>query len=85
MNPKLLANHAQPNENISAGSTVPTPNTDNCEALLDSTEAAKLLRIHPRTLQRMARKGEIPAMQIGKLWRFSPSALLVWEQEKLAG
>ena len=56
-----------------------------CEALLDSTEAAQLLRIHPKTLQRMARKGEIPAMQIGKLWRFSPSALLLWQQEKLAG
>jgi len=33
----------------------------------------------------MARKGEIPAMQIGKLWRFSSSALLLWQQQKLAG
>jgi excisionase family DNA binding protein len=52
---------------------------------LNSTEAAQLLRIHPKTLQRMARKGQIPAMQIGKLWRFSGSALLLWQQEKLAG
>lgn len=56
-----------------------------CEALLDSHEAAQLLRIHPKTLQRMARKGEIPAIQIGKLWRFSSSALLLWQQQKLAG
>ena len=55
------------------------------EPLLDSKEAAALLKIHAKTLQRMARKGEIPAMQIGKLWRFSASALLSWEQEKLAG
>jgi excisionase family DNA binding protein len=56
-----------------------------CEPLLDSNEAARLLRIHPKTLQRMARKGEIPALQIGKLWRFSSSALLLWQQQKLAG
>jgi excisionase family DNA binding protein len=56
-----------------------------CEPLLDSNEAAQLLRIHPKTLQRMARKGEIPALQVGKLWRFSAAALLLWEQQKLAG
>jgi excisionase family DNA binding protein len=56
-----------------------------CEPLLDSNEAAELLRIHPKTLQRMARKGEIPAIQIGKLWRFSTSSLLLWQQQKLAG
>jgi excisionase family DNA binding protein len=55
------------------------------EPLLDSTEAAQLLRIHPKTLQRMARKGEIPALQIGKLWRFSAAALLSWQQQKIAG
>jgi excisionase family DNA binding protein len=56
-----------------------------CEPLLDSNEAAQLLRIHPKTLQRMARKGEVPAIQIGKLWRFSTASLLLWQQQKLAG
>jgi len=56
-----------------------------CEPLLDSNEAAQILRIHPKTLQRMARKGDVPAIQIGKLWRFSTSALLLWQQRKLAG
>jgi excisionase family DNA binding protein len=55
------------------------------ERLLNTEEAAMLLRIHPKTLQRMARKGEIPAMQVGKLWRFSASALLLWQEQKLAG
>lgn len=55
------------------------------EPLLDSREAAALLKIHPKTLQRMARKGQIPAMQIGKLWRFSATALQLWESQKLAG
>jgi excisionase family DNA binding protein len=48
------------------------------EPLLDSTEAASLLRIHPKTLQRMARNGEIAGVQIGRLWRFRASVLNSW-------
>ncbi len=40
------------------------------ERFLDSREAAALLQIHPKTLQRLARKGGIRGMRIGKLWRF---------------
>jgi excisionase family DNA binding protein len=56
---------------------------DAFEPLLDSTEAAALLKIHPKTLQKMARNGEINAIQIGKLWRFRASALNDW-LEKIA-
>jgi len=56
---------------------------DGFEPLLDSTEAAALLKIHPKTLQKMARNGEINAIQIGKLWRFRASALNDW-LEKIA-
>jgi hypothetical protein len=38
------------------------------EPLLDSTQAARLLRIHPKTLQKMARRGEIH----GKQWDGRP-------------
>lgn len=55
------------------------------ERLLDSDEAARLLRIHPKTLQRMARNGEIRGVQIGKLWRFRASQLNEWMESKLAG
>ena len=48
------------------------------EPLLDSEEAAALLKIHPKTLQRMARRGGIAGIQIGKLWRFRASALNKW-------
>jgi len=48
------------------------------EPLLDSTEAASLLRIHPKTLQRTARDGEIAGVQIGRLWRFRASVLNSW-------
>ena len=48
------------------------------EPLLDSEEAAALLKIHPKTLQKLARNGEISAIHIGKLWRFRVSALNEW-------
>jgi excisionase family DNA binding protein len=48
------------------------------EQFLDSRDAAALLQIHPKTLQRLARKGEILGMRIGKLWRFRASDLDAW-------
>lgn len=47
---------------------VVTANVPHFEPLLDSDEAAVLLKIYPKTLQRMARNGEITGVQIGKLW-----------------
>jgi len=55
------------------------------EPLLDSDEAAELLRIHPKTLQRMARNCQIHGIQVGKLWRFRASDLEIWLRTKKAG
>jgi excisionase family DNA binding protein len=44
----------------------------------NSCEAAEYLKIHPRTLTRMARRGEIPSIQIGRLWGFRQSDLDEW-------
>ena len=52
--------------------------TSEFEPLLDSEEAARLLRIHPKTLQKMARRGEIHGTHVGKLWRFRASDLNDW-------
>jgi excisionase family DNA binding protein len=41
-------------------------------------EAARFLKIHERTLIRLAAKGEIPAFRIGKHWRFIPSEVQAW-------
>lgn len=54
------------------------------EPLLDTDEAARLLRMHPRTLRTKARRGSIPAVQVGKRWRFRASTLDRW-LAKLAG
>ena len=59
-------------------------NTTDFEPLLDSIEAAALLRIHPKTLQKMARRGDIQGRHVGKCWRFRASDLneWFWRQER---
>lgn len=54
------------------------------EQLLDSDEAAGVLKIHPKTLQKMARNGEITGVQVGRLWRFRASVLNAWLEHKMA-
>jgi excisionase family DNA binding protein len=54
------------------------------EPLLDSHQAAAILKVHPRTLQRLVHRGEIAAVHVGKLWRFKPSALTAWIDRDLA-
>jgi excisionase family DNA binding protein len=61
----------------------PTSDTGAFEPLLDADEAAKLLKIHPQTLLRSARRGKIPAIRVGRLWRFRASILNQW-LEKIA-
>ncbi len=51
------------------------PSSFEFEPLLDGEEAAALLKIHPKTLQKLARQGKVTAIQVGKLWRFRASAL----------
>jgi excisionase family DNA binding protein len=48
------------------------------EPLLDAEEAAGQLRVHPKTLMRMARNRVVPAIRIGKYWRFRASTLDAW-------
>ena len=55
----------------------PQPAVD-FEPLLDTIDAAALLQIHPKTLQKLARAGIVIGIRIGKLWRFRASALNEW-------
>ena len=48
------------------------------EPLLNSEQAAELLKIHHKTLQKLARRGEIRGTHVGKLWRFRASDLNAW-------
>ena len=48
------------------------------DPLCDSYQAAAFLGVHPKTLQKMARDGRVPAHRIGTLWRFRISELDEW-------
>ena len=48
------------------------------EPLIDAHQAAEILKLHPVTVREMAGRHEIPAMKIGKVWRFRASALDRW-------
>lgn len=51
---------------------------DIFEPLLDSQQAAELMHVHPETVKRRARRGEIPGLKFGKVWRFRASGLEVY-------
>jgi len=43
--------------------------------LLTPAQAAERLRLHPKTVVRMARDGRLPAVKIGTGWRFDANRL----------
>jgi excisionase family DNA binding protein len=43
---------------------------------LGLSEAAELLKVHPKTLQRLARDGAVPACKVGRAWVFVEQLLL---------
>jgi len=53
------------------------------EVLLTSKETSQILRIHPKVVERMAQRGEIPALNVGKFWRYRATALDAWINSKL--
>ncbi len=38
--------------------------------VLDAKEVAKMLKVHQRTIIRLAERGELKAFRVGDLWRF---------------
>jgi excisionase family DNA binding protein len=45
------------------------------ESLLTTKEASQILKIHPKVLERMAKRGDVPAMKVGKFWRYRATTL----------
>ena len=48
------------------------------QPLLNSEEAAAVMKIHPKTLQKLARRGVVRGIHVGKLWRVRASAIEEW-------
>jgi excisionase family DNA binding protein len=53
------------------------------EELLNLREAASILGLHWKTLEGMARSRKIPALKVGKRWRFRLSSLNAWLEDGL--
>ena len=53
--------------------------------VLTLQEVADLLRVHPNTVYRLARKGRIPAFKIGTDWRFHRSRIEEWMRARDPG
>lgn len=53
------------------------------ERFVRSREAAAFLGIHYKSLERMARMGEVPASKCGKAWQFLLSLLDEWRREQM--
>lgn len=48
------------------------------EPLIDSDQAAAIIGVAPKTLQKYARRGLIQGVHVGKFWRFRASVLDEW-------
>jgi excisionase family DNA binding protein len=46
--------------------------------VLTLQEVAKYLRVHPSTVYRLAKKGQIPAFKLGSDWRFNLESIDQW-------
>lgn len=46
--------------------------------VMNANEVARYLRVVPDTIYRKARRGEIPAVKMGKVWRFPKETLDKW-------
>lgn len=59
-------------ESGSPGHALPNATTD---PLWTINEVAGYLQLQPETVRGMARRGELPGIKIGKVWRFRKSAV----------
>ena len=50
--------------------------------LLTLSEAANLLQVSTRTLQRMIRNGDLPAFKVGGQWRLREAQLKQWVENR---
>ena len=67
-----------PNEEAVRG-----PQPGQFEPLLNLEEAASVLGMHWKTLERMARDRKVPAFKVGKRWKFRLTSLNAWLEHGL--
>ncbi len=66
-----------PRKPVSSADFVPEP-------LLDTAQASAIMKVHPKTLQKFARRGLMRGVHVGKLWRFRGSEIDAWINRQMA-
>jgi excisionase family DNA binding protein len=56
---------------------------ESTSQVMTSVEAAEYLKMHVKTVCRLAKEGKIPAKKVGSEWRFLRSVLDHWLAEAL--
>jgi len=56
---------------------------DQFGQVMTSSEAAEYLKMHVKTVCRLAKEGKIPAKKVGSEWRFLRTVLDSWLAEAL--
>ena len=54
------------------------------EALLDTAEVARYLKVHPKTIVNMVERGELKAYKVGRHWRYRKSDIDAYLEERLS-
>jgi excisionase family DNA binding protein len=71
--------HSMHLDRFDSKSTIATGPLQAVEPLLDCAGAAAVLGgLHPKTVERWAREGRIPAYHYSRHWKFRASELEVW-------
>ncbi|PWT91836.1 MAG: hypothetical protein C5B55_07420 [Blastocatellia bacterium] len=81
--PYVQSKEAFDYNSMTTPTTVGSSSTQRFEPLLDSREAAAMLHIHHKTLERKARGGEISGYQIAGRWYFRASELDDWLRSRV--
>jgi excisionase family DNA binding protein len=58
-----------------SGSVLGDSVTDHTTPLWTVDDVASYLKLQPETIRSMARRGELPAIKLGKVWRFQKTAI----------
>ena len=56
---------------------------EGTNAVMTSMEAAEYLKMHVKTVCRLAKEGKIPAKKVGSEWRFLKNVLDKWLSEEM--
>ena len=57
---------------------------DRPDPIMTVDEVAEYLNLHPLTVRRLARDGEIPAFKVGRQWRIKRELLDKWIADQSA-